>query len=76
MKIIDGKDIRVLSPFHFGRRRADVPRTSCAPCGVLRSLSLKVRTQPFQGWGIGFKSNPAHSVNVSKGLMMRKECKW
>ena len=30
------------------------------PCGVLWPLSLKVRTQPFQGWDIGFKSHRGH----------------
>ena len=39
---------------------------SCTLCSALDSwpLSLKVRTQPFQGWDVEFKSHRGHGLAV------------
>ena len=65
--------IRVLSPLRFGRRRAEVPRTSCAPvvtlgAGRIAAIAADCKSADFGlRW---FESNPAHFVCVSERVMV------
>ena len=49
-------------------------KESCGPVTVrVRPLSLKVRTSPFQGEGIGFKSHRGHCAVVQMEYITRSE---